>query len=749
MKSLRLAVLTLALSAPALAQTTVVCCNNGTSSDSPTFTGDPQAPTAARGDNDDSVATTEFVNAATLPSVEIHGVDCADNATDDAPALSAAIVAMAHSGRRVPADCTININSTVQVTTSNWHLAGDGSGWGTTNGPYVKINGNITGFALGDSSTIVEGIRIEGLKFFGVAGGTSQHAFDLSYVKNSHWIYAFFNGFTAPAIIAQSGGVGSGFYNNFTYCWFTANVGPTVYHTKGAAGLAFRHSFWGNNTVGAGYNAADIDISGVWNFVCDFCDFETSAVTREVTAAVHMSGVLGARFENSHFETPSGVWCNAFAWDVCPSAVFENNSFTTGVAATSIWGNGWTKARVSGNHQSLPSGSIAFKSTNATGGNVVTGNVYSAGVTNVLQPTDIDMDTIGRFRADFTSGTLLSRYAIQSITTNGATSFSVLPNGTSTASGVDTYSNSDPTNASVMRIGIDGTAGFVDSAISGSGTLLPLRIRMNGTTAIGVGTTGNVGIPTPSATAGVLLSGSASLNGAATFEVANTSSSDLNALGRVSAKADTSSAFMQAHGSGRTATGYGVNLAGYAEVIGATGNGLLVGTSIATPVIFGSNRQSAMTINTSNNLLVTNSIASINGIATAGSTGGVAPVVGSVSLSGQSATVAATNVVTAAAAGMYRVCWMTQVTTPATTSSSVVVTVGWNNGSAKTSTVGSVDGAVSVASATPSNTLNSTASGCAVVTSAAAQAITYTATYASSGATAMQYALRVVAERLQ
>lgn len=126
-----------------------------------------------------------------------------------------------------------------------------------------------------------------------------------------------------------------------------------------------------------------------------------------------------------------------------------------------------------------------------------------------------------------------------------------------------------------------------------------------------------------------------------------------------------------------------------------------------------------------------------NNVTTAGT--GVGPIYGSVSLTAQGATIGATSAYASAPAGLYRVCYDVQVTRAATTSSSINVTVGWNNGSAQTKS----------STAVSSNALNAEDGNCYVVDSAASQNITYATTYSSSGTTTMQYALRVTVEQLQ
>lgn len=112
---------------------------------------------------------------------------------------------------------------------------------------------------------------------------------------------------------------------------------------------------------------------------------------------------------------------------------------------------------------------------------------------------------------------------------------------------------------------------------------------------------------------------------------------------------------------------------------------------------------------------------------TLGDPGSLAPV----SLTTQGAIITATNLVASATAGLYRVTYYAVITQAATTSSSLNVQIGWNDGTqAQTAT-----------SATNStNTLGAFIATQVPLRSAAAQAITYaTPGYLTSGATPMQY----------
>lgn len=125
------------------------------------------------------------------------------------------------------------------------------------------------------------------------------------------------------------------------------------------------------------------------------------------------------------------------------------------------------------------------------------------------------------------------------------------------------------------------------------------------------------------------------------------------------------------------------------------------------------------------------------------------PASADVTLTGQSASIGTTSIVGTASAGIYHVCWIQQITRVASVSSSLITTVGWNNGSAKSTTMLSLNGGLLQLTADATNLLNSTGSSCIMIFSADGQAITYSTTYASVGGTTMLYGFYVTAERLQ
>jgi predicted flavoprotein YhiN len=80
---------------------------------------------------------------------------------------------------------------------------------------------------------------------------------------------------------------------------------------------------------------------------------------------------------------------------------------------------------------------------------------------------------------------------------------------------------------------------------------------------------------------------------------------------------------------------------------------------------------------------------------------------------------------------LYRVSYYVVVSRAATTSSSITVTLSWNDGVTNQT----------FTSVSPTNTLGDNKSGDVVVYGTASKPISYSTTYASTGATSMQYAL--------
>lgn len=96
--------------------------------------------------------------------------------------------------------------------------------------------------------------------------------------------------------------------------------------------------------------------------------------------------------------------------------------------------------------------------------------------------------------ADFSNASLSLRQAIQTSTTNAGTGVPVLPNGSSGFADIEFYNKSNFTNSGVAFFGINPTATYIDSNITGSGTQLPIQFKIAGATQFTINPTGALGV---------------------------------------------------------------------------------------------------------------------------------------------------------------------------------------------------------------------------------------------------------------
>ena len=103
-----------------------------------------------------------------------------------------------------------------------------------------------------------------------------------------------------------------------------------------------------------------------------------------------------------------------------------------------------------------------------------------------------------RITGDMSSATIANRLAFQTSTTNGNSSVTAIPNGTAVGASFSVINNSTPTNASLGGVTINSTEVRFQSAITGTGTYLPMTFYTNGAERARLDTSGNLGIGTSS-----------------------------------------------------------------------------------------------------------------------------------------------------------------------------------------------------------------------------------------------------------
>jgi hypothetical protein len=181
---------------------------------------------------------------------------------------------------------------------------------------------------------------------------------------------------------------------------------------------------------------------------------------------------------------------NAAGTDVAPTFTYAA-SLSLGTAlpvasgGTGITAFGTGVATALGQNVTGSGGIVLSTSPTLSGPTVSSGNLSFSG-------------TAQRITGDFSNATLTSRVMFQTSTTNGATSVSVLPNGSSTEANVAVFANSSPTNSAVAVLAMTSTDARVLSAITGSGTYVPLTLHTGGAERARIDASGNVFINTTS-----------------------------------------------------------------------------------------------------------------------------------------------------------------------------------------------------------------------------------------------------------
>jgi hypothetical protein len=107
-------------------------------------------------------------------------------------------------------------------------------------------------------------------------------------------------------------------------------------------------------------------------------------------------------------------------------------------------------------------------------------NVTLSGTTTVSGNTTVFSGTGARIQGDFSNATLASRTAFQDKTTNNGTSIYALPNGTATGSDWNAFNAVDPANSAFVGVGITSSEASLYTSKTGTGTYLPLTLKVSG-----------------------------------------------------------------------------------------------------------------------------------------------------------------------------------------------------------------------------------------------------------------------------
>lgn len=149
-----------------------------------------------------------------------------------------------------------------------------------------------------------------------------------------------------------------------------------------------------------------------------------------------------------------------------------------------------TNVTISSTGVDAGTGDVTINASGATPGGSNTQIQYNnagafAGASITTDGTNLTFPTGAKITGDFSNGAIVSRVAFQSSTTNGATSLTIIPNGTSTISSFGVFNNSTPTNSSYGAIVANGATDVqLQSAALGTGTFLPLNIQTQGATQV-------------------------------------------------------------------------------------------------------------------------------------------------------------------------------------------------------------------------------------------------------------------------
>lgn len=136
---------------------------------------------------------------------------------------------------------------------------------------------------------------------------------------------------------------------------------------------------------------------------------------------------------------------------------------------------------------------------------------------------NLDFSTGGRITGDFSNATQANRALFQTSTVNANTAVGIIPNGTATASNLNVFVASDPTNCSFGQLRAEAASDIrLSSGATGSGSYVPMTFYTGGSESLRLSQTSK---------AVILSGGLTTANGTGiTFPATQSASTDANTL---------------------------------------------------------------------------------------------------------------------------------------------------------------------------------------------------------------------------
>jgi hypothetical protein len=165
---------------------------------------------------------------------------------------------------------------------------------------------------------------------------------------------------------------------------------------------------------------------------------------------------------------------------------------TTGAKSYQVWYS--TTTGTQANYFTTTANSYSFTTTAGS----TAGTIPSTNTTGNL----LFVGTGQRITGDFSNATPANRVSFQNSVSNAGTYIQFIPNGTSQGSGLISYNNSNITNSAYGALTADASMVAIQSAITGTGTYLPMTFYTGGSERMRIDTSGNVLVGTTANTAG-------------------------------------------------------------------------------------------------------------------------------------------------------------------------------------------------------------------------------------------------------